>query len=31
MGEFNVEPNDATMKKFCQICGCKNIAKDKNC
>ena len=29
--DFNVEPNDATMKNFCQICGCKNIAKDKIC
>ena len=25
MGDFNVEPNDATMKHFCQIYGCKNI------
>ena len=31
MGDFNVEPNDATMKNFCQIYGCKNIAKDKIC
>ena len=29
MGDFNVEPNDATMKSFCQIYGCKNIVKDK--
>ena len=31
MGDFNVEPNDANMKDFCQIYGCKNIVKDKNC
>ena len=31
MGDFNVEPNDATMKYFCQIYGCKNIVKDKTC
>ena len=31
MGDFNVEPNDANMKNFCQIYGCKNIAKDKTC
>ena len=29
MGDFNVEPNDVTMEIFCQIYGCKNIAKDK--
>ena len=29
MGDFNVEPNDATMKNFCQIYGCKNMVKDK--
>ena len=29
--DFNVEPNDATMKNFCQIYGCKNIVKDKTC
>ena len=28
MGDFNVEPNHATMKNFCQIYGCKNIVKD---
>ena len=28
--DFNVEPNDATMKNFCQIYGCKNIVKDNN-
>ena len=27
MGDFNVEPNDANMKDFCQIYGCKNIVK----
>ena len=27
MGDFNVEPNDATMKNFSQIYGCKNIVK----
>ena len=31
MGDFNVEPNDATMKNFCQIYGCKNMVKDKTC
>ena len=31
MSDFNVEPNDATMKRFCQIYGCKNIVKDKTC
>ena len=31
MGDFNVEQIDATMKRFCQICGCKNIVKDKIC
>ena len=31
MGDFNVEPNDATMKNFYQIYGCKNIVKDKTC
>ena len=31
MGDFNVEPNDATMKNFCQIYDCKNIVKDKTC
>ena len=31
MGDFNVKPNDATMKNFCQIYGCKNIVKDKTC
>ena len=31
MGDFNVEPNDANMKDFCQIYGCKNIVKDKTC
>ena len=29
MGDFNVEPNDATMKNFCQIYGCRNIIKEK--
>ena len=29
MGDFNVEPNDATMKNFCQIYGCKHIVKCK--
>ena len=29
MGDFNVEPNDATMKNFCQISGCKSIVKGK--
>ena len=27
MSDFNVEPNDATMKSFCQIYGCKNLSK----
>ena len=31
MGDFNVEPSDATMKNFCQIYGCKNIVKDRTC
>ena len=31
MGNFNVEQNDATMKIFCQIYGCKNTVKDKSC
>ena len=31
MGDFNVEPNDATMKNFCQIYDCRNIVKDKIC
>ena len=31
MSDFNVEPNDAAMKNFCQIYGCKNIVKDKTC
>ena len=31
MGDLNVEPNDATMKNFCQIYGCENIVKDKTC
>ena len=31
MGDFNVGPNDGTMKTFCQIYGCRNIAKDKIC
>ena len=31
MGDINVEPNDASMKNFCQIYGCKNIAKDETC
>ena len=31
MGIFNVESNDATMKNFCRIYGCKNIVKDKTC
>ena len=30
-GDFNVETNDASMKDFCQIYGCKNIVKDKTC
>ena len=29
MGDFNIEPNDATMRYFCQIYGGKNIVKDK--
>ena len=31
MVDFNVEPNGATMKNFCQIYGCKNIVEDKTC
>ena len=31
MGNFNVGPNDFTMKNFCQIYGCKNIVKDTTC
>ena len=31
MGDINVEPNDASMKNFCQIYGYKNIVKDKTC
>ena len=31
MGDFNVETNDAAMKNFCQIYGCKNIVKDNTC
>ena len=31
MGDFNVESNDANMKKCCLIYSCKNIVKDKNC
>ena len=31
MDDFNVEPNDATMKNFCQTYGCKNIVQDKTC
>ena len=31
MDDFNVEPNDATMKNFHQMYGCKNIVKDKTC
>ena len=31
MGDISVEPNDAFMKNFCQIYGCKNIVKDKAC
>ena len=31
MGDFNVEPNDANMKNFCRIYGCKNVVKDKTC
>ena len=26
-----LKPNDIFMKTFCQICGCKNIVKDKTC
>ena len=29
MGNFNVEPNDATVKHLCQIYGCKTIVKNK--
>ena len=29
MGDFNVEPNDATIKNVCQIYGCKHIVKCK--
>ena len=29
MDDFNVEPNDGTMKIFCQIYSCKSIVKDK--
>ena len=29
MGDFNVETNDANMKNFCQIYGCKKIVKYK--
>ena len=31
MSDFNVEPNYANMKNFCQIYDCKNIVKDKTC
>ena len=31
MDDFDVEPNNATMKNFFQICVCKNIVKDKTC
>ena len=31
MGDFNIEPNDATMKNFFQIYGCKITIKDKTC
>ena len=31
LGDFNVEPNNATMKNFCQIYGCKSVVKDKTC
>ena len=31
MGDFNVEPNDATMKNFCQSYDFKNNVKDKTC
>ena len=30
MGNFNVEPNDAATKNFCQTYS-KNIVKDKGC
>ena len=30
MGNFNVEPNYATMKNFSQIYGCRNIVKEKS-
>ena len=29
MSDVNVETNDATVKNFCQIYGCKNIVQDK--
>ena len=29
MGEISVEPNDVSMKNFCQIYGCKNIVNDR--
>ena len=29
MGDFNIEPHNATMRNFFQIYGCKNIVKDK--
>ena len=31
MGDISVEPNDTSMKNFCQIYGCKNIVRDKTC
>ena len=31
MGDFNAEPDDPTLKNFCQIYSCKNIVKDKTC
>ena len=31
MGDSNAEPNDPTLKNFCQIYSCKNIVKDKTC
>lgn len=31
MDDFNVHPNDATMKIFCQIYCFKNIVKEKTC
>ena len=31
MGDFTVEPNDATIKNFCQVYSSKNIVKDKTC